>query len=107
MDSAVSNLHWQANPAVELHSLHWGDSIVVYNNASGQTHFLNEFAHHLFQMIESSSGMTRDMLCETIASDDDIPLDERLQSLVDQLLATLDELGLIEPKEMSWRSSAI
>lgn len=88
---------WQLNPECQLRWRHWGDSSILFNAASGQTHFLNAFAFVVLDLLQQSPASAA-MLCRRVAEREQIDADdEELRDGVDELLATMDELGLIEP----------
>lgn len=88
---------WRFNPLCEPHWRQWGDSYILFNAASGQTHFLNAFAFLALQLLRDTDTLTATELCAEIAALEDIPDGADLPRHVATLLMTMDELGLIEP----------
>ena len=69
---------------------------MVFNPLSGDTHFLDIVSSELLRTIMTGTA-TRSQLCEHIAAFLDAPNSSDLQNNVAELVALLDELGLIEP----------
>ena len=74
----------------------WGDEFIVYNVASGQTHYLNALAAQVLQYFQGQAA-TFDELVQDVR--DSVPEGEDACILerVRELLKGLDYLGLIAP----------
>jgi PqqD family protein of HPr-rel-A system len=74
----------------------WGEDIVVYNFASGNTHLLTPIAAQVLKLIEA-----RPRNCSEIARELSgavtVSLDDEITQEVQNLLLSLDELGLAHP----------
>lgn len=69
---------------------------IVFNEASGQTHIVNELctdALHVLQQFPLDA-LT---LAESLAQRNDFSLDEEWSKYIDNMLADLDQWGLVEP----------
>jgi PqqD family protein of HPr-rel-A system len=88
---------WRALATSELHWRTWGDEVVAYHAASGDTHVLNPAAAAALRAMQQEPR-DRDALCHIVG---DLlqtdPADEQLVAIVERMLGDLDELGLIEP----------
>ena len=87
--------YWSVAPQTRLLWRSYDDHFMVYNCASGQTHYLNLLAAMALQQMEERPATIED-LSQRIRADagvEDIAGLDQLPSLV----AQLDELGLIAP----------
>jgi PqqD family protein of HPr-rel-A system len=76
----------------------WGDEYIVYNTASGQTHYLNLFAAKVLQYLEVQPASLDALLEDVSASDVVCPADgQPLLAQVRELVKEMDTLGLIAP----------
>lgn len=90
-------MRWRLNPHCKLHWRRWDNDHVLFNAASGQTHFLNELGALTLQLL-SQQALDGQTLIQALADHfDDFVLDEELLGYVDTMLEDLDNLGLIEP----------
>jgi len=71
----------------------WDDEFVVYNPASGDSHYLDYLSGEGLKGLERRS-MTVSELADELASSCDIPRDSKLQQYVEQMLASFSDLGL-------------
>jgi PqqD family protein of HPr-rel-A system len=74
----------------------WDEEVVVFNLASGHTHFLNPVAAQALKILEQRP-LSADELSQHLASANGLPSDKQLIEHVNNLLSKLDEIGLIEP----------
>jgi PqqD family protein of HPr-rel-A system len=91
-------LLWHVPTSHRLRWSNWGDESIVYNAASGQTHYLNLFAAKVLQYFEAQAASLDALLEEVSASgvahrEDAQPLLAQVRELVKEL----DALGLIAP----------
>ena len=91
---------WAVNPASDLHWRQWGESCIVFNAASGQTHFINEIAAALLRLLMTeqaihSRSLNHSELHDRLGETLNLELDDEFRDYVDELLNSLDELGLI------------
>lgn len=89
---------WQLNPNIVFHLKRWNEEeYVLFNAASGQTHFLNEYSAIVLRSLEakplSRSELTKCLMVEC----DDLVFDSDLEDYISTMLLDLDGLGLIEP----------
>ena len=68
----------------------------MFNPLSGDTHILDIAAGEVLKVIMGGDGQ-RPHLCDYIAEFLNLPNDSELEKNVGDILASLDELGLIEP----------
>ena len=76
----------------------WEGDYVVYNPLTGSTHVLDIVAGEVLKAISTGRGQTSE-LCRSIAEFLEVPNDVGVAENVREILAQLDELGLIEPAE--------
>lgn len=69
---------------------------VVFDTASGDTHFLAPFTLTIFELIQSNPGMSAHEIESALLSRLDLPSSEHLTSLTQESLAGLRQLGLLE-----------
>jgi PqqD family protein of HPr-rel-A system len=74
----------------------WGEEVIVFNLASGNTHLLNPVAAQVLRALERKPANTFE-LSSQIAASANIDADEEFIQHVEQLVTNLDELGLVEP----------
>ena len=89
---------WRVNPEAELHWRHWDENWVVFNAASGQTHFINAYAATLLRELQAEGrGPSLDQvtLIRHSAATLDLEPDGELTDYLNGLLGSLDELGLV------------
>ena len=71
----------------------------MFNAASGQTHFTNEIAAVLLRTLiaeqHSNGSLSYGKLCDRLGETLNMELDDELYDYIDELLNSLDELGLI------------
>ncbi len=79
-----------------LHWRSWGEGYVLFNEGSGQTHFLNELGAAVLRLVWDSTSDV-DSLCEQLCSEYGLAVDAELESSVAGVLEDLNELGLIQP----------
>lgn len=88
---------WRVPVQAQLHWRTWGDEVVAYHAASGDTHVLNRAAAAALHAMQQGPR-DRDALCRIVAEQLQAdPTDDELLAIVDQMLGDFDELGLIEP----------
>ncbi len=69
---------------------------VVFDTASGDTHYLAPFNVALFQLIQSNPGITLDDMHQALSSRLSLEPDPDLLHQTDQALASLRRIGLLE-----------
>ena len=88
---------WKVQPTTPLRWREWDGEFVVYNAASGQTHYLNGLAAKVLQYFEaqpaSFASLMSDIEIDDRAAGNTAPLLKQLGDLVTEL----DALGLIAP----------
>jgi PqqD family protein of HPr-rel-A system len=95
---------WRVNPNHHLSWRTWDDEHVVYHRESGDTHLLNAVAAAALECLAESPA-TADDLTGHVAAHLGLEADEPLRSRMSQLLATFDDLGLIEPVDEGQRAA--
>jgi PqqD family protein of HPr-rel-A system len=83
---------WRAS---QLFWKSWEDGEIVFNVASGNTHLLTPLAAQVLHKLEKLPASSYE-LAEALAMNTGLKSDENLVMSVEELLANLDELGLIE-----------
>jgi PqqD family protein of HPr-rel-A system len=89
---------WHVPASTRLCWRNWGDEYIVYNAASGQTHYLNLFAAKVLQYFEAEPA-SLDALLEDVSVDDIARRadGQPLLAQVRELIKEMDALGLIAP----------
>ena len=88
---------WQpfSGPALSLRN--WGEEFAVFNPLSGHTHIVDSIAGTMLQTLVSSGPSSETELQRLLADKLGFEMGEPLEAALAQLLAQLDEQGLIEP----------
>ena len=74
----------------------FGDEAVVFDTASGDTHFLAPFTLTLFQLVQNNPGLPAHELEAVLMSEIELPGSMHLSALTQESLASLRQLGLLE-----------
>lgn len=74
----------------------WGDEAVVYNTASGDTHYLKPLTLALYQACRSHPGYTPAELATTLAARLNVADTPQLHELTRDTLESLRKIGLLE-----------
>ena len=74
----------------------FGDEAVVFDTASGDTHFLAPFTLALFQLVQDNPGLPVPELEAVLMSQIELPSGAQLSALTEESLAKLRQLGLLE-----------
>lgn len=75
----------------------WGDEAVVYDTASGDTHYLKPLTNALYQACRDHPGFTSDELATALAARLGVANTPHLHELTADTLANLRKIGLLEP----------
>ena len=89
------NHFWQVPATNRLRWQCWGNEFIVYNVASGQTHYLNNFAKAILQYFEEPgtiSGLIADIQASAATTS---PSWQPFCDQICELIKELDSLGLI------------
>jgi PqqD family protein of HPr-rel-A system len=89
---------WRILAEGQLPLRDWNGDYVVYNPLTGSTHVLDIVSGEVLKAIMAAPRTSRE-LCRHVADFLDVPNDAHTADNVDEVLAVLDELGLIEPIE--------
>jgi PqqD family protein of HPr-rel-A system len=88
-------MQWRVISDSALHFRFWEDEFVVYNSLSGDTHLLGTTAAQiLLKLQQAPSNATS--LSESLAPLLHAEMDDELVIQIEQILADLDTLALIE-----------
>lgn len=87
---------WKTSGSAELTLRNWEGDYVVYNSLNGSTHVLDIVAGEVLKLVAAGRGQQSE-LCQCIAELLEVPNDTGIATSVGEILAKLDELGLIEP----------
>ena len=85
---------WRTSSALYLHS--WGDELVVYHSRSGDTHLLGSAAAHILLALQQAPS-TSILLSKSLAPLLGVETDNEFILKIDEILAELATLALIEP----------
>lgn len=82
------------------HSLIWRnwdeESFLVYHTGSGDTHLLNRVTAEVLRQLERADADVGE-LAHRVAQSFEVEADDEFVQQIEQLLAHLDELGLVDP----------
>jgi PqqD family protein of HPr-rel-A system len=87
---------WKVADSGELNVRYWDGDYVVYNPLNGSTHVLDIVTGEVLKAISAGRGRTSE-LCRSIAEFLEVPNDSSVADNLRDILAQLDDLGLIEP----------
>ncbi len=73
----------------------WGDEAVIYDTASGDTHYLKPLTLALYQTCHEHPGYTADELATTLAARLDIADTPQFHELAEDTLNSLHKIGLL------------
>lgn len=74
----------------------WGNEAVVYDSASGDTHYLKPITLALFQACREHPGFTSSEIAAALAARLGVADTPQLRELADETLNTLRKIGLLE-----------
>lgn len=74
----------------------WGDELVIYDAASGDTHYLKPLTLALYQICRDHPGFTSVELAAALAALLNVPNTPQLMELTDDTLNSLRKTGLLE-----------
>jgi len=74
----------------------WGEEVIVFNVASGNTHLLSPVAAQALRILEQNPATIFE-LSNKLAGSASVDADEEFIEHVEKLITNLDELGLVEP----------
>ena len=74
----------------------WGDEAVVYDAASGDTHYLKPLTLALYQTCRDHPGYTAHEIAAALATRLGVPDAPHLHELTEETLARLHRFGLLE-----------
>ena len=74
----------------------WNESFVVFNPASGDTHYLNAIAGSVLKLLETEPASVEQIVTHLEAISGE-PLDGELREQINGLVERFDAVGLIEP----------
>jgi len=94
----ASQRRWRLNQACHVLWRHSDDGeYILYNISSSQTHYLNELGAEALRQLEHQSFSAPELLAHFAAQYENFASDIESSLYVQELLADLDNLGLIEP----------
>jgi PqqD family protein of HPr-rel-A system len=85
-----------ASPTPSRLSKSWGDEQVIYDAASGDTHYLKPLTLALYQTCRDHPGFTSAELAAALAARLNVPNTPQLMELTDDTLNSLRKIGLLE-----------
>ena len=74
----------------------WGDEAVVYDTASGDTHYLKPITLALYQACREHPGFTSPEIAAALAARLGVADTPQLRELADETLNSLRKIGLLE-----------
>ena len=74
----------------------WGDEAVVYDAASGDTHYLKPLTRALYQTCRDHPGYTSAELAAALATRLGVANTPQLHEFTEDTLASLHKIGLLE-----------
>jgi PqqD family protein of HPr-rel-A system len=88
-------MKWRAISSEALHFRAWNDEVVVYNSLSGDTHLIDSATAQLLQLLRAGPADAATLANALAPHFQDIQSADRTIH-IEQLLASLDGLALIE-----------
>jgi PqqD family protein of HPr-rel-A system len=88
-------MEWRVISSSALHFRSWDDDFIVYNGLSGDTHLLGSTAAQILLKLQQAPS-TAIALSESIAPLMQAEMDNELVFHIENILADLDTLALIE-----------
>lgn len=95
--NATRTARWRVVSPDRLTPRHWGEETILFNQASGQTHYLNQLAWEVLSRLMRGGPLTWEALIASLADCCEPELLDRSAPAISALLEELDSLGLIEP----------
>ena len=92
----MESTSWSVPSSNALRWRHWDSQFVVFNTASGDTHFLNDLAGTVLQFLEPAPSTIPEILGHLEKSTGE-SIGPELTQQIRALIEKLDESGLIEP----------
>ena len=90
---------WRANAVSQLHWQQWqAQDFILFNAASGQTHFLNAVGAEALRRLQQSALSSTD-LCQQLSELFEFESSIDLQNYLENMLNAMDDFGLIESCE--------
>lgn len=86
----------QATPSSNLLLKCWGDEAVVFNVASGDTHYLKPLTFALYQTCREHPGFTAEQLAATLAQRLKMADTPQFHDLADEVFGQLHQIGLLQ-----------
>jgi PqqD family protein of HPr-rel-A system len=86
---------WHVVGAFELLWRSWGDEVIVYHTGSGDTHLLSPAAAEVLRTLQRTPTNAKELTAQVAASLK-TPPDEEFELHIEDVLATLNRLGIIE-----------
>jgi PqqD family protein of HPr-rel-A system len=74
----------------------WGDEAVVFDAASGDTHYLKPLTFALYQTCREHPGFTAAQLATTLAQRLNVADTPQFHELADEVFAQLHQIGLLQ-----------
>ncbi|PKO73586.1 MAG: HPr-rel-A system PqqD family peptide chaperone [Betaproteobacteria bacterium HGW-Betaproteobacteria-17] len=75
----------------------WGDEAVVYDAASGDTHYLKPLTLALYQICRDHPGYTSTEIAAELATRLSVANSPQLHELTEETLTSLRKISLLEP----------
>jgi PqqD family protein of HPr-rel-A system len=75
----------------------WGEEAVVFDTASGDTHYLKPLTLALYQTCREHPGFSSAAIFEAVAQRLSLALTPDFSLLADEALTSLRQIGLLEP----------
>jgi len=92
----MENRTWRALAPEAIASRSFDDELVLYNEATGSTHYLSVLGRSvMLAVLAHPSGVALETLVRRVADDSGVSLDDALAQTVERTLAELSELRLV------------
>lgn len=88
-------MQWHLSNDRRLHWRSWGGETVVYDDVSGETHYLEPLAAEIFEILQISSADTNE-LTKSVSASLGLERDDELMRAVSAVVVRLSRAGLIE-----------
>lgn len=84
-----------AAPSGSLLWREWDDGCVIFNRATGETHYLDDFTAYLLRLVEAAAR-TRDALTDTVCAELGRERSVTLEAQIARALRNFETLALLE-----------
>jgi len=97
----MKNIRWRHRHQHDLQQRSWdAEEYIVFNNGSAQTHYLNQFAVDILELLQPQSLELSVLADQLVKLYENLELDAEITTYLQQTIQLLDEIGLIDPERL-------